>query len=325
MKNGKKNSVIAAVLVCVCLFIFVGMYTHDHLKEKKWQRERTARKARIDELWQKFMEKGPNEEDFWRVTNKSISLDLRRLGTDAFLKVTNSEERLLYLLEEHEYYEKLRIKISDRLLENPSIKALGKIIDMVPERAETALLVLLQTIDPNEIGFDYLKNVIRNIPSHKKWAWDKILSKPDQIKPSLCYTFTQDPNYPEEIVDAYFALKLESKHYKQLIFYAKPPLNKRALKEFLAVKPRNKNLRELIFGNRWDKHPEDEIKVGAAKYILANNPSKKELDLIEQKCSSLRKEVRKAKKKILERKIAEQKIIPETKEDILKAIEKIPY
>lgn len=326
MKNGKKKLVRGATLaVCIFLLLFALMFTYNYLKKKKSQRQITARETRINKLWQKYLEKDPNEEDFWRIVSKPKSLDLRRLATDALLKVTNSEERLLYLLEREKYHKELRIKISDRLLDNPSTKALKKIIDIVPERAKTALLVLLKTADSNEIGFDCFQNVIRNVPSHRKWAWDKILSKPNQIKPSLCYTFIQDPNYPEEAIDVYFALNLKPKYYKELIFYAQPPLNNRAFKEFLAVKPKNADLRELIIGNQWSKHPEKEVKIRAAKYILANNPSERELDLIKQKCRSLRKEVREAKKKILERKIAEQKIIPETKEDILKAMEKISY
>lgn len=325
MKKGKTNSITVVVLICIGLFLVIGMFTHDYLKQNKWQTERTARKARINELWQKFMEKDPNEEDFWRIVSKSKSFDLIRLGTIALLKVTNLEKRLLYLFEKEKYHEELRTKISDRILENPSAKALKKIIDMAPERAETALLVLLEIADLNEIGFDCFKDVIRNIPSHRIWAWDKILSKPDQIKSSLCYSFIADSNYPKEAVDAYFAVNLQPKHYKYLIFYAQPPLNKRAFKEFLAVKPKNEDLRELIAGNQWGEHPEKEIKIKAAKYILANNPLERELDFIERKCRSLRKEVREAKKKILEKRAVEQKVIPETKEDILKAIEKIPY
>jgi hypothetical protein len=322
MKKEKKNTVFILVLVLLCFTI--GLSVRDYLKESKWRKENMARKMQINKLWQQYLEKDPNEEDLWTIVSKRESFDLIELATETLLQITKSEKRLLYLLEEQEYDTELRIKISDRLLENPSKEALEKIIEKVPERAETALSALLRIVDSNEIGFDCLEDVIIGIPSHRRWAWDKILSKPEQMRPSLYYAFIEDPNYPKEAVDIYFSLNLEPECYKELIFYVHS-LSDRALEEFLATKPRNEDLKEVIVGNQWHRHPEKEVKARAAKYILANNPSEEEIALIKKNCPSLRKEAWEAKKKILDERAAEQKALPETKEDILKAIEKIPY
>ncbi|MDP2910173.1 MAG: hypothetical protein Q8N58_00055 [bacterium] len=325
MEKGKKNTVFIFVLVLVCLLLLIiGLSVRDYLKESKWRKETMARKTQINKLWQQYLVKDPNEEDLWTIVSKSESFDLTDLATEALLQITKSEKRLLYLLEEQEYDTELRIKISDRLLENPSKEALEKIIEKVPERAETALSALLRIVDSNEIGFDCLEDVIINIASRRKWAWDKILFNPGQIKPSLCYAFMADPDYPKEALDVYFLTNLKPEHYKELIFYAHS-LSDRALEEFLAVKPTNRDLREVIVGNRWGRHPEKRVKVRAAKYILANNPSEREVDLIRENCPSLRKEAWEARKKILDKRAAEQKAVPETKEDILKAIEKIRF
>ena len=313
------------IIIFLALVFLMVISLNDYFKEGKSRKGRIARKVRINQLWQQYLQKDPNEEDFWAIIKDDKSYNLMDLASREILKITNSEHRLLYLLEEHKYDTELRIKIADRLLENPSTKGLKKIINMVPEKAENALLALLELVDPNNIEPDCLKDVIIDMPLYRKWAWDKILSKPEKIKPSLCYAFAVDPNYPKEAVDLYFDLNLKEEHYKQLIFYC-PPLSERALKEFLITrKPEKYDLREIILGNRWDRHPEKKVKIEAAKYILVNDPSEEELALIRKKCPSLRREIQEIKKKILERKATEQKIIPKTKEDIIKIIEKIPY
>jgi hypothetical protein len=284
----KKEKFIFGTLILLALILFAVTF-NDYLELKKYQIEWLAREKQINKLWQQYLEKDPNEEDLWTIVTKRKSLDLIELATYELLKLTDSEERLLYLLKQNEHGSDLRGKISDRLLENSSIEALKKIIEIVPEKTETALLALLKKVDSKDIEFDCLENVVINAPSHRKWAWDKILSKPEKMKPSLLWAFIADPNYPEEAVNAYFALNLKPEHYKELIFYASS-LSNRAIREFLAIKPTNEDLKEIITGNEWGRHPEKEIKVIAAKYILANNPSEEEVDLIKRKCPDLREE-----------------------------------
>lgn len=310
--------VIAAIIVMVAMSL---IYFVIRTRTQRIQREIVAREELVQKTWQEYMAKDPNEEELWNLatTQRYRPKRLIKFAARAFIKRTSSKERLIHLLSFYDYDEKIRVEVADRLLQDPSIEALKSIIDKVPERVDLAVSILAhQARDPNIIGYKCFLDIITNAPNHRKWAWENVLSRPDWITIDIGYCFSADPNFPDAAADVYFKLCSEPEDYRRIINIDR--LRSRAWKEFILTKPKNKEISTILY---WSDVYPTEIKIPVAKYLLANNPSEDDLNLVEEKCPSLKEEVQKGWKKFRERKVIEEKEKIETKEDILKKLENL--
>ena len=307
---------IAIVLVIVAAGLIC-------LINERTQTAIAAREEYVKKLWQQYEEKA-NEEELWKLamTSNYKPKRLKKLAAHAFVERTSSRKHLIRLLGVYDDDKEIRIKAADKLLQDPSIEALKSIINKVPERAELAVPILIhQAHDPNIIGYSCFLDIITNAPAYRKWAWKNVLSRPDWIRKDIQYCLSSNPDFPDAAADVYFKLPdLKPHNYRWIIRFI-DRLRNRAWKEFMLTKPKNEEISGILIF--WSDEYPAEIRILAAKYILANNPSENELKLIEKECPGLKDSLQEGWKKFREREAAEKKKALETKEGILERLENL--
>ena len=315
-----KKVIGSLVLVCICLalavlalVIFMAPLILSEIREVKKAQTVESKKVK---LWQKFLAKDPNEDELWSILNPGWRQDneewLRKCAAYELVNKTKSEERLTKIINVFDDDKELRTKAADRLLANPSVSALKTVLDSVPERAEYTFSLLKDKNDPNIFDYSCLVDVIRNVPPYRKWAWKRIIANPCWITGETGFCFGHG-SFPEEAVNLYFNLNLESYHYRYIIEDVNE-LRQRAWKEFISKDPDNEDVEKIYY---WSSKCPDEIRVLAARYVLENNPSEEHLKDIKEKFPSLNKEVKKIFEQLEERKLREKEARSKTKEGIL--------